>query len=105
MAVQDLISIDRDVPNFVREDAKRQGIENPVVLIMDCGCMMNQEGVVLDIKSHSEDGYEPYREVDGIKFFISPKVKASADGGRIGIFTYGAGRFKRLEFFPAEKRP
>lgn len=97
-----MIRIDKNVPEFVREDAKSHGIKSPVVLIMDCGCMMNQEAVVLDIRSGPEEGYEPYTEADGIKFLVSPKVKALADRGRIGVFTYGAGRFKRLDFFPAD---
>jgi len=100
-----MLKVEDGVAKFVKEEAKRSGIEHPVVLIMDCGCMMNEETVELDIKEEgSEKGYEFYMEVKGIKFLVSPKVRHLADKGGIGVMTYGAGRFKRLEYYPSDKK-
>ncbi|MEM4720746.1 MAG: hypothetical protein QXT73_01615 [Candidatus Methanomethylicaceae archaeon] len=97
-----MIEIEPGVLEFVRGEADKLGIKKPVVLIMDCGCMMNEGSVELDIKEEGpHEGYELYTEIEGIKFYIKPKVRKSAEGGRIGVKTYGAGRFKRLEFYPA----
>jgi hypothetical protein len=100
-----MIALERGVLEFVKEEAKRSGIKKPIVLIMDCGCMMNEETVELDIKEEgAEKGYNFYMEVEGIKFLVNPKVKRLADRGRIGIMTYGEGRFKRLEYYPSKKK-
>jgi hypothetical protein len=100
-----LIILDKGVKKFVREEARKSGIKNPIVLIMDCGCMMDKETVELDIKEKgTEKGYDFYLEVDGIKFFVNPKVKHIADIGRIGVMNYGEGRFRRLEFYPPNKK-
>ncbi|MBM5804974.1 MAG: hypothetical protein FJZ49_02745 [Candidatus Verstraetearchaeota archaeon] len=48
-----MLKVEDGVAEFVREEAERSGIKNPVVLIMDCGCMMNEETVELDVR---EDG-------------------------------------------------
>jgi hypothetical protein len=97
-----MIKVDRKVPKFVRDEAKKMGLAKPVVLIMDCGCMLNQETVEVDIRSEPEEGYEPYTEVDGIGFFVSPKVRSLADSGRLVVTEYAAGKFKKLEFCPAK---
>jgi hypothetical protein len=100
-----MIALDEGVVEFVREEARKSGIKRPVVLIMDCGCMMNKETVELDIKGEgTEKGYDFYLEAEGIRFFVNPKVRHLADRGRIGVMTYGAGRFKRLEFYPSDEK-
>ncbi|MCX8182344.1 MAG: hypothetical protein N3D12_04440 [Candidatus Methanomethyliaceae archaeon] len=96
-----MIEIDAGVIEFVKNEAKRLGINRPAVLILDCGCMMNEEAVELDIKEDQHyEGYELYNEVEGIKFYIKSKIRRAAEGGKIGLKTYGAGKFKRLEFYP-----
>ena len=97
-----MIKIGREVLKFVREEAKKTGIAKPVVLLMDCGCMLNQETVEVDIKSGPEEGYAPYTKVDEIPFFVSPKIRHLADKGRLAVSAYGAGKFKKLEFIPGE---
>lgn len=96
-----MIEIEPGVIEFVKDEAKRLGINKPAVLILDCGCIMNQESVELDIKEDRQyEGFEQYTEVDGIKFYIKSKIKSAAEGGKIKLKTYGAGRFRRLEFYP-----
>jgi len=101
-----MITIGKDVPELVYEEESKRGIRKAAVLIMDCGCMMNQETVVLDIQEETDvpEGYDFYTENNGVKFYVSPKVRKLADRGRIGVVTYGTGRYRRLEFFP-EKDP
>jgi len=95
------IEIERGVIEFVKEEAKRLGIKRPAVLILDCGCMMNDQAVELDIKEDRPyEEYEFYTEVSGVKFYVKSKIRRAVEGGKIGLKTYGAGRFKRLEFYP-----
>jgi len=94
-----LIALDNGVIDFIRETAKKAGIAKPVLLIMDCGCIMNQETVELDIKEKgSEEGYEFYMEKEGVEFYVNPKVRNLAENGKISVVPYGAGRFRRLDF-------
>ena len=96
-----MIELDDGVIDYVREDAKNQGLRRPVVRIMGCGCVMNQDAVELDVQEEEKaEGCEFYMEVEGVRFFVSPKVRHLANRGKIGIMTYGAGRFKRLVYFP-----
>jgi hypothetical protein len=89
------------VIDFIREEAKKAGIVKPVLLLMDCGCIMNQETVELDIKEKgAEEGYEFYMEKDGVDFYVNPKVRHLVENGKISVVPYGAGRFRRLDFNP-----
>jgi hypothetical protein len=98
-----LISLDNGVIDFIKEEAKKAGIAKPVLLIMDCGCIMNQETVELDIKEKgSEEGYEFYMKKEGVEFYVNPKVRHLADKGRISVVPYGANRFRRLDFNPLD---
>jgi hypothetical protein len=94
-----MIELEEGVIDYVQEEAKSQGLKHPVVLIMDCGCILSQETVELDIQEiEKAKGYEFYMEAEGVNFFISPKVRHLADSGKIVIESYGAGRFKRLAY-------
>jgi len=63
--------------------------------------MMNQESIELDIKEENlKEGYEFYTEKDSIKFYIKPKIRHLAERGRISVVTYGAGKYKKLEYNP-----
>ena len=96
-----MIKVESGVADFVRGEAKSQGILYPVVLIMDCGRIMNQETIELDIKDENDaKGYDFYTEVDGLRFYINPKVRLLADKGKIFVTPYGADRFKRLDYSP-----
>jgi hypothetical protein len=96
-----MIKVEKDVADFVHGEAKSQGIKRPVVLIMDCGCILNQETIELDIKDENDTtGYDFYTLVDGLKFYINPKLKHLADTGKIFVFSYGEGKFKRLDYSP-----
>jgi hypothetical protein len=98
-----LIALDSGVIDFIKDEAKKAGIAKPVLLIMDCGCIMNQETVELDIKAKgSEKGYEFYMEKDGVEFYVNPKVRHLAENGRVSVVSYGAGRFRRLDFNPLD---
>lgn len=98
-----MISLDDGVIDFIWEEAKKTGIAKPVLLIMDCGCIMNQETVELDIKEKgAEEGYEFYMEKDGVEFYVNPKVRPLAENGKISVVPYGAGRFRRLDFNPLD---
>lgn len=96
-----MIALENGVIDFIREEAKKAGIVKPVLLLMDCGCIMNQETVELDIKEKgAEEGYEFYMEKDGVDFYVNPKVRHLVENGKISVVPYGAGRFRRLDFNP-----
>jgi hypothetical protein len=96
--------VGRGVIAFITAEAAKASIKKPMVIIMDCGCMMNQEAVEVDLREdRDEPGHEFYFERGGIKFLVSPKIRHLADRGRLGIVVYGGGRFKRLEFSPNKK--
>ena len=96
-----MIELEEGVIDYIQEEAKSQGLKHPVVLIMDCGCILVQGAVELDIQEiEKAKGYEFYIEAKWVNFFINPKVRQAADSGMIGIESYGAGRFKRLAYHP-----
>lgn len=96
--------VGRGVVALVKAEAERASIKRPMVLIMDCGCMMNQESVEVDIREDGDEpGFEPYLVKNGVRFLVSPKVRHLADRGSLGVTVYGGGRFRRLEFTPGKE--
>jgi len=96
-----MMKLGRGVMALVKAEAAKASIERPVVLVMDCGCMLDQESVLVNIREdRGEPGYEPYFERDGVRFLVSPKIRHLADEGSLGVVAYGGGRFRRLEFTP-----
>ncbi|MCQ5377617.1 MAG: hypothetical protein NO516_06155 [Candidatus Methanomethylicia archaeon] len=96
-----MIGIEREVLEFIKSEAHRQGIKRPIVLLMDCGCMLNTDSVEVDIKEEGGEGnLVQYLVKDGITFYVSPKIRRIADKGRLSVTTYGNGKFRRLDFIP-----
>jgi hypothetical protein len=96
--------VGRGVIAFIKAEANRVSIKKPMVLIMDCGCMMNQESIEVDLRDdRDEPGHEFYFEKEGVRFLVSPKIRHLADRGSLGVVVYGGGRFRRLEFSPNRK--
>lgn len=96
-----MISIGKGVVEFVKAEAKVIGISRPVVLLIDCGCIMNSESVEIDIReSGSEKGFDTCVNLEGVRFFVHPKVMRVVEGGSIEVETYATGKFKKLVFVP-----
>lgn len=93
--------VGKGVMAFIKAESAKASIKRPMVVITDCGCIMNRESVVVDLREYrDEPGLEPYFERQGVRFMVSPKIRGIADGGGLGVVVYGGGRFKRLEFSP-----
>lgn len=100
-----MISIGEGVSEFVKAEAKSNGIIHPVVFLMDCGCIMNSESVEIDIREGgTEKGFDASVNQDGVRFFVHPRVMHLAEGGSIEVVTYATGRYKKLVFFPKGKK-
>lgn len=96
-----MMKVGRGVMSLVKEEAAKASMKKPVVLVMDCGCMMNQESVLIDIREEGEgEGFDEYFMRDGVRFLVSRKIRHLADEGRLEVAVYGGGRFRRLEFVP-----
>lgn len=96
-----MMRVRRGVIAFIKAESAKASIERPMVLVTDCGCIMNQESVEVDLREYGEEpGYEPYFERQGVRFLVNPKIRHLADTGSLGVVAYGGGRFRRLEFFP-----
>lgn len=96
-----MLKVGKDVMAFIKAEATRASIKKPMVLLMDCGCMLNQESVDVDLREdRDEPGFEPYFERQGVRFLVSRKIRHLADGGRLEVEAYGGGRFKKLVFSP-----
>jgi hypothetical protein len=101
-----LMKLGRGVVALVKAEAEKESIERSMVLIMDCGCMMNQESVEVDIREEDDlEGFESYFTKGGVRFVVSPKVRHLADMGRLVVATYGGGRFRRVEFSRGKDQP
>ncbi len=95
------MKVGRGVFDFIRSESSKMALAKPMVVITDCGCMLNGESVEVDLKEYKdEQGLEPYFEMRGVRFMINPKIKQIADGGSLRVVSYGAGKFRRLEFSP-----
>jgi hypothetical protein len=93
------MKLGRGVITLIKAEAVKASFKKPMVLVMDCGCMMNQESVEVDIREdRDEAGFEPYFVKNGVRFLVRPKIRHLADEGRLGVMIYGGGRFRRLEF-------
>lgn len=98
-----VIRIEKDVLEFIKSEAVKQGIRRPIVLLMDCGCMLNTDSVEVDIKEEGGQGnLIRYLEKDGIAFYVSPKIREIADKGGLRVTTYANGKFRRLDFIPGQ---
>jgi hypothetical protein len=98
-----LMKVGRGVMALVKAEAAKASIEKPMVLVMDCGCMMNKESVEVDIRDErDEPGFEPYFVRNGVRFLVKPKIRHLADEGSLGVVVYGGGRFRRVEFSPGK---
>lgn len=93
--------VGKGVIAFIKAESIKSSLKKPVIIVTDCGCMMNPESVEIDLREdRDEPGFEPYFELLGVRFLINPKIKHLADHGSLRVVTYGGGRFKKLEFSP-----
>lgn len=96
-----MMKVSGGVVELIKAEAAKASIKKPMVLIMDCGCMMNRESVEVDIReAGDEPGFEPYFIKNGVRFLVSPKIKHIADEGSLVVTVYGGGKFQRLDFVP-----
>lgn len=99
-----MMRVGKGVIAFIIAEAARASIKKPMVLVMDCGCMLNQESVEIDLKEdRDEPGFERYLEREGVRFLVSPKIRHIVDQGSLEVVVYGGGRFRKLEFLPIIK--
>jgi len=95
------MKVGKGVVTLVKAEAAKASIKKPMVLVMDCGCMMNRESVEVDIREdRDEAGFEPYFVRNGVRFLVSRKIRHLADEGSLRVTIYGGGRFRRVEFSP-----
>lgn len=89
---------------FIKAEAAKASIKKPMILVMDCGCMMNRESVEVDLREYQDEpSHELYFEMEGVRFLVNPKIRHIADQGSLEVVSYGGGRFRKLEFVSIKK--